>query len=206
MKVVVTATDGQWAELTGTPCDINWLRVDDASEFASLDNATAFINLEEPMIKPFYAALNRPVLINSVTHTLSEMEAPENVLRINGWVGFLQRPEWEIAGRNAGAMEPLFGSMNKKINPVADEPGFIAARIIAMIINEAYFALGQGVSGKAEIDTAMKLGTNYPYGPFEWAANIGRKNILGLLQQLNLTDKRYQPAPLLLEEAMEEKS
>ena len=203
MKVVVTATDGQWAELTGSPCDINWLRVDDASEFASLDNATAFINLEEPMIKPFYAALNRPVLINSVTHTLSEMEAPENVLRINGWVGFLQRPEWEIAGRNAGSTSLLFGSMNKKINPVADEPGFIAARIIAMIINEAYFALGQGVSGKAEIDTAMKLGTNYPYGPFEWGKLIDEKNIFTLLQKLSIINKRYLPAPLLQQKISE---
>lgn len=206
MKVVVTATDGQWTELTESPCDINWLRVDNAAEFSGQGDATAFMNLKEPGINPFYAALNRPVLINSVIHTLSEMKAPENVLRINGWAGFLRRPEWEIAGRNTGSTSALFGSMNKKTDPVADEPGFIAARIIAMIINEAYFALGQGVSGKAEIDTAMKLGTNYPYGPFEWAANIGRKNILGLLQQLNLTDKRYQPAPLLLEEAMQEKS
>ena len=52
-------------------------------------------------------------------------------------------------------------------------PGFITARVIAMIINEAFFALQENVSSKEEIDTAMRLGTNYPYGPFEWTKLIG---------------------------------
>ena len=47
---------------------------------------------------------------------------------------------------------------------VPDEPGFIAARIIAMIINEAYYAKGEQVSSKADIDIAMKLGTTIPWG------------------------------------------
>ena len=84
---------------------------------------------------------------------------------------------------------------------VADEPGFISARVIAMIINEAYFALGDDISSKTEIDIAMKLGTNYPYGPFEWAELIGEENILSLLQKLAETDTRYQPAALLIAEA-----
>ena len=69
-----------------------------------------------------------------------------------------------------------------------------------MIINEAYFALEDNVSSKAEIDTAMKLGTNYPYGPFEWASVIGTENILTLLQKLYLTDSRYKPSQLLITE------
>ena len=84
---------------------------------------------------------------------------------------------------------------------VADEPGLVSARIIAMIINEAWFAVGDEVSSREEIDTAMKLGTNYPFGPFEWATAIGAGNILELLNKLTVTDKRYQPAPLLIKEA-----
>ena len=72
-----------------------------------------------------------------------------------------------------------------------------------MIINEAYFTVEDHVSTKAEIDTAMKLGTNYPYGPFEWAELIGTANILALLQKLNTTDSRYQPAVLLINEVKE---
>ena len=86
---------------------------------------------------------------------------------------------------------------------VQDEPGFISARIIAMIINEGYFAVEDHVSSKAEIDTAMKLGTNYPFGPFEWSHLIGLNNILALLQKLNLTDTRYQPSQLLMKEVKE---
>ena len=71
--------------------------------------------------------------------------------------------------------------INKKAVTVSDEPGFIAARIISMIINEAYFAKAENVSSEKEIDVAMKLGTNYPFGPFEWARLIGIKNIYELL-------------------------
>ena len=81
-----------------------------------------------------------------------------------------------------------------------DLPGFVAPRVVCMIINEAYLALEEGVSTKAEIDTAMKLGTAYPFGPFEWAEKIGIKKVAGLLQRLALEDKRYQPAPLLLKD------
>ncbi len=69
-----------------------------------------------------------------------------------------------------------------------------------MIINEAYYALGDGVSSKADIDIAMKLGTGYPYGPFEWSQLIGLKNINELLLQLMKLDKKYSPAPALTKE------
>ena len=73
----------------------------------------------------------------------------------------------------------------------------ISLRIISMIVNEAYFALGDEISTKAEIDIAMKLGTNYPYGPFEWSQRIGLKKIFALLQNLGGGDERYEIAPLL---------
>ena len=84
-----------------------------------------------------------------------------------------------------------------------DIPGFISAGVIAMIINEAYFALQEEVSSKADIDTAMKLGTNYPYGPFEWSEIIGIKNVYTLLCNMSKLDKKYVPAPnLALQSAM----
>ena len=54
-----------------------------------------------------------------------------------------------------------------------------------MIINEAFIALREGVSTKEEINTAMKLGTNYPYGPFEWAGKIGIERVNALLDKLD---------------------
>jgi 3-hydroxybutyryl-CoA dehydrogenase len=80
----------------------------------------------------------------------------------------------------------------------------IAARVISMIINEAYFALGDKISTKEQIDIAMKLGTNYPYGPFEWSEKIGLQKIYALLKKLREKERRYDIAPLLDEEIMQE--
>ena len=199
MQIVITATDRQWEEWPGKDQQTTWIRVADGNAFSDNAGADAYINLKEGMILPAYAELQKPVIINSVTATLSGMNAPANVLRINGWPGFLQRPVWEVAGKMDETARLLFEQLNKKATVVSDEPGLISARIIAMIINEAYFATGDKVSSREEIDTAMKLGTNYPFGPFEWANVIGPEHILELLQELNKTDKRYQPAPLLIE-------
>ena len=87
--------------------------------------------------------------------------------------------------------------LNKKVIPAPDEPGLISVRIIAMIINEAYFAIAEDVSSEKEIDIAMKLGTNYPFGPFEWGEKIGLKNIYSLLVKLSKENKKYSPAPSL---------
>ena len=111
------------------------------------------------------------------------------------------RKQWDIAGIVNEEAAEVFSMMQKQISVVADEPGLVAARPIAMIINEAYFALEQGVSTKSEIDTAMKLGTNYPFGPFEWAGIIGLHNIYNLLHLLSCTDTRYTPSSLLKKEA-----
>jgi 3-hydroxybutyryl-CoA dehydrogenase len=76
--------------------------------------------------------------------------------------------------------------------------GFIFPRTIAQIINEAYFALEEGVASKEDINRAMKFGVNYPKGPFEWAAGKERY-VHCLLEELyNKTgNKRYRPSPLL---------
>lgn len=203
MNIIVAAEDYQWNELTALRPNFNWQRVDDASKFTEHKNADAFFSLLDEKILPGFSELQKPVFINSVVHTLSDINAPQHVLRINGWPTFLQRTTWEIAGQVNENINSIFTSLNIKINTVADEPGFITARIIAMIINEAYFALEEKVSSKAEIDIAMKLGTNYPYGPFEWALLIGADKILALLQKLNTTGNRYKPAALLIEEVAE---
>ena len=203
MMIVVAASDEQWNELTGTRPDIDWQRVDNAAGFSKYQDADAFFSLINDEILPEFESLKKPVFINSVVQILTEVTTANNIYRINGWATFLNRSVWEIAGPAHEEVEAIFKSFNVKINFVKDEPGFIAARVIAMIINEAYFAVEDNVSSKAEIDTAMKLGTNYPFGPFEWAAKIGNKNVLALLQQLYATDSRYKPSELLIKEATE---
>ena len=203
--IVVVASDGQWNELTGLRTNIEWQRADHVANFDEYKNAAAFFCLNENEIAADFNSITKPVIIHSVIQPLAGLALPSNLYRINGWTTFLNRPVWEIAGAENETVETLFKALNIKINFVKDEPGFISARVIAMIINEAYFALEDDVSSKAEIDTAMKLGTNYPFGPFEWAAVIGLKNIVALLQQLYLTDRRYKPSQLLIIEASQKK-
>jgi 3-hydroxybutyryl-CoA dehydrogenase len=201
--IVVSASDNQWNELTGLRSNIEWQRVEGEADFDQYKNADAFFSLKEGSKPAGFNFTAKPVIINSVVQTLSYLATPANVYRINGWAGFLNRPVWEVAGTANEEMETLFNTLNIKTNFVKDEPGFISARIIAMIINEAYFAVEDNVSSKAEIDTAMKLGTNYPYGPFEWAELIGSLNVLALLKKLYETDSRYRPAQLLTKETLE---
>jgi 3-hydroxybutyryl-CoA dehydrogenase len=199
MKIAVLANDDQWEELTKGTSSVNWERISSLKD--NVLSADAYVILSEPDVTSF-KNISEPVILNSVTHTLKKLNAPSNVIRINGWKGFLIREQWEVAGLINEEVMQVFSAMQKQILIVADEPGLVAARPIAMIVNEAYFALEESVSTKNEIDTAMKLGTNYPFGPFEWSAIIGLRNIYNLLHLLSLNDIRYIPSSLLKKEAV----
>lgn len=150
----------------------------------------------------FAAITEKPVLVNAVLTVSTELSP--NKIRFNGWNGFFERSLLEIAGNNdywLKQAENYLGELGWQYKIVPDVPGMIAPRVIAMIINEAYFGLGDDLSTKSAIDTAMKLGTNYPYGPFEWCEKIGTDKIHHLLKKLAEKNSRYTPAPLLEKEA-----
>jgi 3-hydroxybutyryl-CoA dehydrogenase len=195
MTFVLLANDVQWDILKNLNPIIEWKRAENISNLLAEKNADAYFNLQNNSADIDYSNLNVPIFINSITKTLSAIKAKENVIRINAWQVFLEKEIWELAGSISLEVASIIKTLNKKYITVNDEPGFVSARIIAMIINEAYFAKGENVSTEAEIDIAMKLGTNYPYGPFEWSGIIGLKNIYQLLKKLSETDERYLPAP-----------
>src|SRR5688500_8383 len=142
------------------------------------------------------------VIINSVTDTL--VDTHDSFVRINAWPGFLGSIVEASCLKEdlKKKTELVFEQFNKKVEWLPDEPGFVTPRVISMIINEAYIALEEGISTRAEIDEAMKLGTAYPFGPFEWALQIGLQNIVGLLSRLSKEKSRYKPAALLVQEAL----
>jgi 3-hydroxybutyryl-CoA dehydrogenase len=140
---------------------------------------------------------NKTVFIGEVNNII---EKKYKFIRLNNWPGFLKRDIVELAvSAEAQVVEinEIFEKLGWVYRLVPDKPGFISARVVAMIINEAYYALGENVSTREDIDIAMKLGTNYPYGPFEWAKLIGLKNIYSLLQEMSRENERYQPAPAM---------
>ncbi len=150
--------------------------------------------------KEILANLGKPVFVHAIITTLDKL--PKNVVRINGWPGFLNASSLEIAAadQNKTMIAEVLNAMGWDYNFVPDLVGMITPRTIAMIVNEAYFALEEKVSTKHEVDTAMKLGTGYPYGPFEWSEKIGLNNIYQLLENLLQHDSRYQPSALLTKE------
>jgi 3-hydroxybutyryl-CoA dehydrogenase len=130
---------------------------------------------------------------------------PMGFIRINGWPTFLKRPlveAWSSDETMRKQVEEVFVCFGKKVEWIPTSTGFVTARVISMIINEAYYALDEKVSTKEEIDIAMKFGTNYPYGPFEWSQKIGLQNIYELLYSLSILEARYKPSPLLKQEAL----
>ena len=142
--------------------------------------------------------LKNPVFISETNLTTAEID--QTIIRVNCWPGMISRPVLEIAvGTNADitAGQEILKLLGWNYRVVPDIPGFISCRILATIINEAYFTLQAGVSSRKEIDTAMKLGTNYPYGPFEWAEKIGLANVKNLLNRLSREDIRYLPSELI---------
>jgi len=82
---------------------------------------------------------------------------------------------------------------------VADAPGFVANRLLLPMINEAVFALSEGVASATDIDTVMKLGAAHPMGPLALADLIGLDVCLGIMEvlQAQFGDDKYRPAPLL---------
>lgn len=97
------------------------------------------------------------------------------------------------------AVKELAERLEKAPVAVADSPGFVANRILLPMINEAIFALMEGVASKEDIDTVMKLGANHPMGPLELADFIGLDVCLSILEVLyqGLGDPKYRACPLL---------
>jgi 3-hydroxybutyryl-CoA dehydrogenase len=97
------------------------------------------------------------------------------------------------------AVAALAERMGKTVAYAADYPAFIVNRILVPMINEAVFALQEGVGDVASIDAGMKLGCNHPMGPLELGDFVGLDVCLAVMEvmQAGLGDSKYRPAPLL---------
>ena len=208
MTIAVLADDVLKKELLSKPVapgiDLVW--ADSVRSLAIID-ADVFMDLLFEYNPERTATLkqlqSKPVFLNAVTYSTKTIGG--GFIRINAWPTLLQRNISEVAiesEEQQQTVQRVFDKLQWQYKIVPDVPGMITARVLAMIINEAYYTLEADVSTREEIDTAMKLGTNYPLGPFEWSETIGLLRVYELLKELSRTDSRYTPAPLMEKEVM----
>ena len=105
--------------------------------------------------------------------------------------------------RHRDAVHALLAADGTPVTVIRDSPGFIAQRIIAMIVNVSCNIAQQRISAPGDIDTAVKLGLNYPKGPLELGDEVGPKRVLQILRGLSQCygDPRYRPSPWLVRRA-----
>lgn len=104
----------------------------------------------------------------------------------------------ETSDETAAAIRSVAEKMGKETVVVNEFPGFVTSRISALVGNEAFYMLQEGVGTPEEIDKAIKLGLNYPMGPFELGDLVGLDTRLNNLKYLHeKLGEKYRPAPLL---------
>ena len=95
--------------------------------------------------------------------------------------------------------EDLFAALGFVSEWVGDAPGLVLGRIIAQLVNEVAFAIGEGVGSPGDVDAGLRLGLNHPRGAVEWGFAIGIENVLAVVDGLyeDRREDRYRAAPLL---------
>ncbi len=190
-------------------------------DFAAADLIIDLAFDQHPELLHFYAAHTHPgsffilhantLSLRETAHSLGLMEHLPRIAGVNAWPGCLDGPLWEMSMGHDAAFENLkkiSETLGFQFERVEDRVGLVTPRVMCMIINEAYLTLQEGTADRADIDLAMKLGTNYPGGPFEWAQRWGPGEVSRMLHCLKSAtgDPRYKRSQLLIEEAFQQNS
>jgi 3-hydroxybutyryl-CoA dehydrogenase len=99
----------------------------------------------------------------------------------------------------ADAAEELFARLGFLTAWVEDAPGLVLGRVVSQLVNEAGFAIGEGVGSANDVDTGLTLGLSHPRGPVAWSEAVGLEHVLAVLDGLwqERREERYRAAPLL---------
>jgi 3-hydroxybutyryl-CoA dehydrogenase len=179
--------------------------------FPEQDVIFDFIIDEEPEEFDLYADQNCVVFLNTAKMNLAQFaysvgnDFTCKIFGFNGLPTFFNRPILEVSclkKEDTMSLNGLLKNLGTDFLVVDDRVGLVTPRVICMIINEAYFTVQEGTATREDIDIAMKLGTNYPFGPFEWCQRIGIRNVYELLEAVydDTKDERYKICPLLKKE------
>jgi 3-hydroxybutyryl-CoA dehydrogenase len=194
-------------------------RVKTATDYAACANADLVIeaatekeDLKRQIFKSLIPNLKPSCLVASNTSSISITRLGAATDRPEKFIGmhFMNPvPVMKLVEiiRGIATDEPTFQAVKNlaqtlgKVSAVAEDfPAFIVNRILVPMINEAVYALYEGVGSVSAIDTSMKLGANHPMGPLELGDFIGLDTCLSIMQVLyeGLSDSKYRPCPLLV--------
>lgn len=212
MKILVRGSKDRRQEVqekfSGTDNFITSLGYDEEiKEDLNSYNLIVDLNLDEfPGNLDVYTNYEGILVVSALRIQLAELMQNKKLkfqlIGMNCLPGFINKPEAEISllePTQSESVIELFSQLNWKARICADRVGLVTSRILFMIINEACYTLQEGTAEMKDIDTAMKLGTNYPGGPFEWADRIGIKHVYEVLEAVyqDTHDERYKICPLL---------
>lgn len=215
MKILIVGESIQFEEGRGKLGQHDYIHVTshDAASEALTDREIVFDFLasENPGAVRIYSNNSVTVFLNAWRLCLSDFCQPFRngihctVFGFNGFPTMFNREFLEISMLNSSdlrALENICASLKTPFIQVDDRVGLVTPRVVCMIINEAYYTIQEGTASREDIDLAMKLGTNYPYGPFEWCEKIGVKNVYRLLEAVyqDTKDERYKISALLKKE------
>lgn len=185
----------------------------DRSALRQYDAVFDFLVAEDPDAAKVYKDCENLVLFYNAPYVQLLAEIQRIGLKLpvagfNGMPGMVARPLMEISlpqKAHEAAISRVLTFLKANYTLVEDRVGMVTPRILAMIINEAYFTLQEGTASRDDIDISMKLGTNYPYGPFEWARMLGLDQVARLIEAVwnDTRDERYKLCPLLRTETLQ---
>ena len=155
-----------------------------------------------------------PIFVEILKESLAEGQraaangpSPSVIFGFCGLPTLLNRSLLEVSLYHEADREKLAqtcAALGTDYRVVADRVGLVTPRIICQIINEACFTVQEGTATMQDVDLGMKLGTNYPHGPFAWANAIGVERVYAVLEAMwnDTHDERYKICPLLKRQAL----
>lgn len=166
-----------------------------------------FLLHEHPERLSYYAP-GQVVFCHAATVQLAALVQAANLeqtctlIGFNGLPTLFNRPVLEVSllhVQDKAKLQEVCAALGTEYLLVEDRVGMVTPRMVCMIINEACYTLQEQTASTTDIDLGMKLGTNYPKGPFEWANQIGIANVYQVLQAVyeDTKEERYRICPLL---------
>lgn len=165
----------------------------------------------QPQSFSMYIGKKITAFLSTVRITLMELAKKADgpmactVFGFNGFPTMFNREFLEVSllkSDDQALLEKLCHDLETSYLVVDDRVAMVTPRVVCMVINEAYYTVQEGTATREDIDLAMKLGTNYPFGPFEWCELIGLKHVYELLESLyhDTKDERYKISALMKKE------